>query len=87
MRADHFLNPQTYSKDFVINKLVFDRKLTFFDHVSQFFTGVRMIMRTQAGIHIQRGGVTDCIVTDKCSFYEMNDIIYTTDLRYILCLQ
>ena len=35
----HFLNPQIYSKAFMNNKPVFDRNLTFIDHVSQFSTG------------------------------------------------
>ena len=33
--ADHFLDPQVHSNCFVNNKPVFDRKLTFIDHVSQ----------------------------------------------------
>ena len=36
--TDNFLDPQIYSKGFVINKLVFDRKFTFIDRVSQFST-------------------------------------------------
>ena len=38
LQADHFLEPQIYSKGFFNNKPVFDRKLTFNDCVSQFST-------------------------------------------------
>ena len=38
LQTDNFLDPQIYSKDFVINKLDFDRKFTFIDRVSQFST-------------------------------------------------
>ena len=41
MQAGHFLHPQVYSKGFVNNKLIFDKKLTFIDCVSQFSTGVQ----------------------------------------------
>ena len=39
LQADHFLDPQIYSKGFVNNKPVFDRRLTFIDRVSQVSTG------------------------------------------------
>ena len=39
LHADHFLDPHIFSKGFVNNKPVFDRKSTFIDCVSQFSTG------------------------------------------------
>ena len=33
LQADHFLDPQTYSKDSVNNKPFFDRQVTFVDRV------------------------------------------------------
>ena len=53
--ADHFLDPQVHSNGFVNNKPVFDRNLTFIDHVSQFST-------------VGQDGVTR-ILTSMCSLY------------------
>ena len=39
LHADRFLDPQIYSKGFVNNKPVFDRKSTSINRISQFSTG------------------------------------------------
>ena len=68
LQADHFLDPQTYSKGFVNNKPVFDRKLTV---LHSFLLGVKMITCILAGKRNQRSGLTYCNVTDICCFYEI----------------
>ena len=70
LQADHFLDPQIYSKCFVNKNPFFYTKLTFIDRVSQFLLGGRLITRMLhvAGIRNRRSGLTCCNVTDTCCF-------------------
>ena len=54
-----------YSKGFVNNTLVFDKKLTFIDCVSQFSTGGQDDY-AYASWHTQSTSWLDCNVTDTC---------------------
>ena len=71
LQGYHFLDLQIYSKGFVNNKPVFDRKLTFIDCVSQFSIGIRMITLMLAGIRNRRSGLNYCNVMDTWCFYEI----------------
>ena len=82
--ADQLLVPQNYSKGFVNNKPVFDRNLTFIDHVSQFLRGVKMVTRILAGIRKRYSGFTYCHVTDTCCFHEIHHLHYRIALSFML---
>ena len=71
LQADHFLDPQIYTKGFANNKPIFDRKSTFIEVFNSFLLGIRIIMCMLAGSRNRRSGLTYCNVADACCVYEL----------------
>ena len=71
LQSDHFLDHQIYSKGYVNNEPVFDRKLTLIGVFHSFQLGVRVITRMLVCIRNRRSDLTYCNVTDTCCFYEI----------------
>ena len=88
LQADHFQDLQIYSKGFVNNKPIFDRKLTFIERVSQFSTGGGgEDDYAHASQHPYSTFWLNLLLCDRYMLISWNNIIYSTDLQYILCLQ
>ena len=80
MQAGHFLDPQIHSKSFVNSRPICDRKLTFNDRASQFFTGGQddYARARWHSLRNRRSGLIYCNVTDTCCFLRNNICIQTT---------